>query len=93
MIQPSKLKDLNTKFQGGTGNITYQPNNSGGGVVNITFPRAFSQTPTVVATPRGTGAPIITLHLSNVSTTGFSVIGRTTHTANMAGSFNWFAYL
>lgn len=84
---------MKERIQAGNRTVTFQTSGSGGGAVMVTFTTPFSSAPRVVATPRDNNAGVVAVHISSVSTTSFSVIGRTNAAVNINGSFDWIAFL
>jgi H-type lectin domain. len=61
---------------------------SGNQSTTVTFPTAFSQVPTVIATPQGSAGNTSTFYVVSITTTGFAFVAGTP--ANVA-TFNWIA--
>lgn len=83
----------NPKFvQTGSANVPYQANTTGGGFTEVTFPVAFSSVPKVFAQDLLANGYVSSLSVSNVTTTGFRLLARTTGTDAGTANVNWIAF-
>lgn len=74
--------DWSTFFKTGTASVTYQADNSPGGFVQVTFDTPFQNTPVVFAQDNMSNGRVSSLTVSNITTTGFRLLARTSSSQN-----------
>ena len=85
--------DFSTFIKTGTAQVEYQGNGTGGGFVNVTFDTPFTHTPVVFAQDVSSNGSVSSLTVSNVTTTGFRVLARTTlNQSSGTATVNWLAF-
>lgn len=82
--------DLTTFIERGTATITYQASPSSGGFVGVKFSRTHKTPPMVFAQDVLRTGAIGSVSVSNVTTTGFELLARTTSDA-VTGTIEWIA--
>lgn len=85
--------DFTNFIQTGSANVAYQANTTGGGFTEVTFPVAFSSIPKVFAQDLLANGYVSSLSVSNVTTTGFRLLARTTGADAGTANVNWIAFL
>ena len=85
--------DFSTFIKTGTAQVEYQGNGTGGGFVNVTFDTPFAHTPVVFAQDVLGNGSVSSLTVSNVTTTGFRILARSTNSQSSGTtSVNWLAF-
>ena len=85
--------DFSTFIKTGTVQVEYQANGTGGGFVNVTFDTPFTHTPVVFAQDVLSNGQVSSVTVSNVTTTGFRVLARSTlNQSSGIGTVNWLAF-
>ena len=85
--------DFSTFIKTGTVQVEYQANGTGGGFVNVTFDTPFAHTPVVFSQDVLGNGSVSSLTVSNVTTTGFRVLARTTNNSSAGTTtVNWLAF-
>lgn len=85
--------DFSTFIKTGTVKVEYQANGTGGGFVNVTFDTPFAHVPVVFAQDVLGNGSVSSLTVSNVTTTGFRVLARTTNNSSAGTTtVNWLAF-
>ena len=84
---------FSTFIKTGTVQVEYQGNGTGGGFVNVTFDTPFAHTPVVFAQDVLGNGSVSSLTVSNVTTTGFRILARSTNSQSSGtASVNWLAF-
>ena len=84
---------FSTFIKTGTGQVEYQANGTGGGFVNVTFDTPFTHTPVVFAQDLLSNGQVSSVTVSNVTTTGFRVLARSTlNQSSGTAAVNWLAF-
>lgn len=84
--------DWTTFIQVGTATINYQANGTAGGFVEVNFPKPFAKTPKVFAQDLARTGQVSSLTVSNITTTKFELLARTTASSAAGNStVNWLA--
>lgn len=85
--------DFSTFIKTGTVQVEYQANGTGGGFVNVTFDTPFTHTPVVFAQDLLSNGQVSSVTVSNVTTTGFRVLARSTlNQSSGTAAVNWLAF-
>ena len=85
--------DFSTFIKTGTVQVEYQANGTGGGFANVTFDTPFAHAPVVFAQDVLGNGSVSSLTVSNVTTTGFRVLARTTNNSSAGtATVNWLAF-
>lgn len=85
--------NFSTFIKTGAVQVEYQGNGTGGGFVNVTFDTPFIHTPVVFAQDVSSNGSVSSLTVSNVTTTGFRALARTTlNQSSGTTSVNWLAF-
>ena len=85
--------DFSTFIKTGTAQVEYQANGTGGGFVDVTFDTPFAHAPVVFAQDVLGNGSVSSLTVSNVTTTGFRVLARTTNNSSSGtATVNWLAF-
>ena len=85
--------DFSTFIKTGTVQVEYQANGTGGGFVNVTFDTPFAHAPVVFAQDVLGNGSVSSLTVSDVTTTGFRVLARTTNNSSSGTTtVNWLAF-
>ena len=85
--------NFSTFIKTGTVKVEYQANGTGGGFANVTFDTPFTHAPIVFAQDVLGNGSVSSLTVSNVTTTGFRVLARTTNNSSAGtATVNWLAF-
>lgn len=85
--------DFSTFIKTGAVRVEYQANGTGGGFVNVTFDTPFTHTPVVFAQDLLGNGQVSSVTVSNVTTTGFKVLARSTlNQSSGTAAVNWLAF-